>query len=174
MAHHKTGFLVDVRVEKTKDKGLGVFARAPIKKGSVVWRHLPGVFTVYDEQSFRSLIAPMSPEEIVFELTHVHTFDDFPGTLIRARDDGIYINHSRTPNIFTNNMSPAEPTLDAAAPDYLQNVAAALMSDRFSLLAARDIEPGEELVNDYNEDDDGPEFYDALCEWYGVDESYLG
>ena len=40
-------------------QGLGVFAREAIKKGSVVWRHIPGLYVVYDEHSFKAKIEKM-------------------------------------------------------------------------------------------------------------------
>ena len=168
-----TGFRFLYSVEKTADKGLGVFAREPIKKGNVVWRHVPGVFVVYDEHSFRAKIDKMSPAEVVYELTHVHAFEDFPDCLIRALDDGILINHSSDPNLFTNNAAPAKTSIDVNSGQYLRKVTEALFNDRFSLVAARDIAIGEELVNDYNADDDCPPYYDALYEQYGVCEGFL-
>ena len=94
MPDRETGFRFQYSVEKTEDKGLGVFAREPIKKGSIVWRHVPGLFVVYDEHSFRAKIEKMPPADVVYELTHVHGLEDFPGCLIRALDDGVLINHS--------------------------------------------------------------------------------
>ena len=173
MPDRQTGFRFMYSVEKTKDKGLGVFAREAIKKGSVVWRHAPGVFVVYDEHSFKTKIATMSPAEVVYELTHVHAFDDFPGCLIRALDDGILINHSHDPNLATNKSTPAETSLNANSRQYLRRVAEALIDDRYSLVATRDIEIGEELANDYSADDDGPPYYDVLSEQYGVREDFL-
>jgi hypothetical protein len=52
-------------------------------------------------------------------------------------------------------------------------VAEALLDDRYSLVATRDIETGEELANDYADDDDCPPYYEVLCEQYGVCEDYL-
>ena len=173
MPDRETGFLFQYRVEKTGNKGLGVFARERIRQGSVVWRHVPGVFTVFDERSFRARIETMSPAEVIYELTHVHAFEDFPGCLIRALDDGILINHSADPNLFTDNAAPTGTSFDVRSPHYLQEVAAALVHDRFSLMASRDIEIGEELANDYLADDDGPAYYDDLCEQYGVCEDFL-
>ncbi|MEM6962460.1 MAG: SET domain-containing protein-lysine N-methyltransferase, partial [Myxococcota bacterium] len=100
-------------------------------------------------------------------------FEDFPGCVIRALDDGIYINHSIRPNLATNNTEPALPSLDSNAPNYLHRVAQALRADRFSLLATRDIAIGEELTNDYNLDDDCPSYFDELCALYEVEEEYL-
>lgn len=169
----ETGFRFRYSVERTEDKGLGVFAREPIKKGSVVWRHVPGIFVVYDERLFRAKIATMAPADVVYELTHVHAFEEFPGCLIRALDDGIFLNHASDPNLMTNKAAPARPSFDVNADHYLREVAEALFDDRYSLVATRDIESGEELANDYNADDDGPPYYDVLCEQYGVRDDYL-
>ena len=173
MPDNETGFRFQYCVEKTEDKGLGVFAREPIKKGSVVWRHVPGVFVVYDEHSFRAKIEEMTPAEVVYELTHVHSFEEFPGCLIRALDDGILINHSSDPTLATNKSTPARTWLDVDSRQYLDHVSEALVDDRYSLVATRDIEIGEELTNDYSVDDDCPHYYDVLYEQYGVCEDFL-
>lgn len=170
----ETGFCVSCAVAPSPGKGLGVFTRESIARGRIVWRHNRGAFTLYDEAAFKTLIADMSDDQIVFELTHVHTFEEFPGCLIRALDDGIRINHSSDPNLATNKPEPAAPILDPTAADYLPQVALALADDRYSLIALRDINAGEELVNDYNEDAEGPAFFDALCDHYNVTEDYLG
>ena len=173
MTDRETGFRFLYSVEKTEDKGLGVIAREPIKKGSVVWRHIPGVFVVYDEHLFRAKIENMSPSDVVYELTHVHAFEEFPGCLIRALDDGILINHSSDPNLATNKSVPAETSFDVSSHQYLQEVTEALVDNRYSLVATRDIERGEELTEDYSTDDDCPAYYDLLYEQYGVREDFL-
>ena len=173
MPHGETGFRFQYRVKRTEDKGLGVFARESIKKGSIVWRHVPGIFVVYDEHLFGAKIEKMTPAEVVYELTHVHAFEDFPGCLIRALDDGILINHSSNPNLATNKSAPASRSLNLDSPQYLQRVTEALLDDRYSLIATRDIEIGEELTNDYAADDDCPPFYDSLYEQFGIREDFL-
>jgi len=55
----------------------------------------------------------------------------------------------------------------------LHDVTEALHDNRYSLVATRDIESGEELANDYAVDDECPSYYDALCEQYGVCEDFL-
>jgi hypothetical protein len=168
-----TGFCFRYGVETTQDRGLAVFAREPIRKGSIVWRHLPGIFTVYDERSFRTKIADLPPADVVWQLTHVFGLEDCPGCLILAHDDGALINHSYAPTLITNNAGPASTTLDAGSPGYLRKVAEALLDDRYSLMATRDIASGEEFTNDYTTEDACPPFHDALCERYGVREDYL-
>lgn len=173
MPDSQTGFRFEYSVEKTEDKGLGVFAREPIVKGSVVWRHVPGNFIVYNEQSFRAMIASMSPAEVVYELTHVHSFEEFPGCLIRALDDGVLINHPSEPTLAARKSTPEQSSCDVTSRDYLREVAEAIGDDRYSLVATRDIERGQELNNDYTADDACPAYYDALCEQYGVSEDFL-
>jgi hypothetical protein len=169
----QTGFQVRYSAGTSAGKGLGVFARERVAKGRVVWRHVPGVFTVYDEPAFRARIASMSPAEVIYELTHVHALEDFPGCLIRALDDGILVNHAWEPTLVTNNTGPAGITLDPRSPRYLREVAAALVDDRYSLVATRDIESGEELTNDYTAEDACPAFYDNLYARYGIRDDYL-
>lgn len=173
MPDKRTGFRFLYSVETTQDKGLGVFASERIKQGSVVWRHVPGTFTVYDETSFMAKIATMSQADVVYELTHVHGLEDFPGCLIRALDDGILINHSRSATLVTNNSARSEPRLDLTSSHYLDDVAQALVNDRYSLVATRDIEIGEEFTNDYTVEDACPPYYGELCQQYGVQEDYL-
>lgn len=173
MPSKENGFQFLYSVEKTEHKGLGVFAREAIKKSSIVWRYVPGLYAVYDEASFRAKIALMSPAEIVYELTHVHGVADFPGCLIRVLDDGVLINHARNPNLVTNNATPATASLDTGSPQYLDNVTAALLDDRFALVATRDIETGDEFTNDYFAEAAEPPYYDALWEQYGVQEDLL-
>ena len=169
----KNGFCFSYVVKKTPDKGLGVFAGETIEQGSIVWRHVPGQYTVYDEQAFKAAIEKMERAEVVYELTHVFGLKELPGCLIRIYDDGVLINHSSNANLATNNATAVETSLDVTSVDYVQDVTKALLDVRFALVATRDIEIGEEFTNDYAADVFDPPFYDDLCEHYGVSESYL-
>jgi len=173
MPDRENGFRIQYSVEKTEDKGLGVFAREEIKKGSIVWRHVPGLYIVYDERSFKVLIAKMSRTDVVYQLEHVFGLKDFPGCLIRVIDDGELINHSSDSNLVTNNSAPATTSFDVNSRRYLHKVTEALLDDRHSLVATRDIEIGEEFTNDYSVEDDCPPYYDVLYEQYGVCEDFL-
>jgi len=173
MADKKNGFHFPYMIEETTDKGLGVFAGKAIRQGSIVWRHVPGQYVVYDEQTFKALIAKMSRADVVYQLTHVFGLKDFPGCLIRVLDDGALINHSSDSNLVTNNSAPASTSFDVNSRRYLHKVTEALLDERYALIATRDIEKGEEFTNDYVTDCLEPPFYDVLFEQYGVDEDYL-
>ena len=136
----KNGFCFPYVVKKTTDKGLGVFAGATIKQGSIVWRHVPGQYIVYDEQTFKAAIKKMVHADVVYELTHVFGLKDMPGCLIRVFDDGVLINHSSDANLATNNTAAIGTSLDVTSIHYIQNVTKALLEDRYALIATRDIE----------------------------------
>jgi hypothetical protein len=173
MTERASGFRFRYSVEQTAHKGLGVFAREAIRKGSIVWHYVPGLYVVYDEASFRAKVESMALADIRYELTHVHGVADFPGCLIRVFDDGVLINHAGSPNLVTNNAGPATSSLDIASDRYLEQVTEALLDDRFALVATRDIEPGEEFTNDYVAEAAEPAFYDELYARHGVHEDYL-
>ncbi len=169
----KNGFCFPYVVKKTTDKGQGVFAGETIKKGSIVWRHVPGQYVVYDEQTFKAAIEKMTHAEVVYELTHVFGLKDLPGCLIRIYDDGVLINHSSNANLATNTTVAIGTSLDVTSIHYIQDATKALLEARYALVATRDIENGEEFTNDYAAEVVDPPFYDILYEQYGVSEDYL-
>jgi SET domain-containing protein len=173
VASEEHGFRFPYIVEKTKDKGLGVFAAAAIKQGSIVWQHVKRQYVVYDEQSFKAAIEQMSRAEVVYELTHVFGLKEFSGCLIRIRDDGVLVNHSSNPNLATINATACHTSLDAASPQFLSDVTVALLDDRYALVATRDIEEGEEFTIDYNVDVVDPRYYDVLFDEHGINEDFL-
>ncbi|WP_371224308.1 SET domain-containing protein [Roseovarius sp. 2305UL8-3] len=168
-----TGFCCPVEVKPSGGKGLGVFSKAAIKRGDIVWRHVPGLYTVYDEMGFKKAIKHLSDEEVRYELTHVFGLEDFPECLIRVFDDGVLINHARDANVETNNATPMTKPVYPASPHYVQDVTKMLLDDRYALVATRDIQAGEELTNNYETETHEPEFYHVLYEKYGVEEDYL-
>ena len=95
---------------------------------------------------------------------------EFPGNMIRVFDDGELINHSDKPTLLKNTSSGYDEAPSAAS---VQEVAATIMGSHFTLLAARDIEAGEELTLDYNTDPEDPLYYSTLCEQYGVSWEWL-
>ena len=173
MVDKKNGFHFPYMIKETSDKGLGVFAGKAIGQGSIVCCYVPGQYLVYDEQTFKALIAKMSRAEVVYQLTHVFGLKDFPGVLIRILGDGVLINHSSNANLATNNTVADHKPLDVTSPRYLRNVAEALLDERYAVVATRDIEKGEEFTMDYVADVLDPPYYDVLLEQYGVDEDYL-
>jgi SET domain-containing protein len=171
-----SGFCVPYTVRVTPDKGRGVFADAPIRKGTILWRHVRGQYAVYDERSLNEFLASMSRSEVIYELTHMFGISEFPGYTIRVFDDGVLINHSRQPTVVMNKGSGENAiAYDTSAQDVqnVQEVEAALLNDRFALIAAQDLKVGDELTHDYNIDVEDPPYYDALCEQYGVSWPWL-
>jgi hypothetical protein len=167
------GFCYGYEVKETPDKGMGVFATETIKKGSVVWRHVPGNYTVYDESHFKAVINAMTHDEVAYELTHMFGLQELPNCIIRVHDAGALMNHSSKPTLATNNTAPNPNTLDISSPDYIRDVTALLRTDRYALVATRDIEAGEEFTNDYAAECHEPDWFNAVYEQYGFDDSYM-
>ncbi|MCP4410669.1 MAG: SET domain-containing protein [Gammaproteobacteria bacterium] len=107
----------------------------------------------------------MPDSEAVYVLEHIHCMPEFPEYMIRVFDDGELINHSDQPTLLTHTRPEHDEVLAATS---TKDVSSALLGDHFTLVAARDIEEGEELTLDYNDDPEGPLYYDTLCEQYGV------
>ncbi|MEM7169728.1 MAG: SET domain-containing protein [Pseudomonadota bacterium] len=169
----KNGFCVAYDVKETVDKGLGVFASEPIKQGSIVWRHVPGQCTVYDEKSFNAMIDKMAPDEIVYELAHMLVLRGISECEIRYHDEGALINHASPANLATNNGKPVTNPLDTTSHRYIQDVTTALLADQYALAATRDIDRGEEFSTDYAAECEEPEFFELIYEQSGVEESYV-
>ena len=173
MSNRGGGFQYAYSVRETPDKGLGVFATEASKKGSIVWRHVPGQYAVYDEIAFKTLISDMSQDETVYELTHCFGLPDFPNCVIRVFDAGVLFNHSSNHNLTTNNASQNEATLDHTSPQYIERVKQALLSDRYAMIAVRDIQVGEEFTNNYALEVGDPPFFEEIYDQYEIDDGYV-
>lgn len=114
--------LVPVRVDRSPIHGLGVFADSPIARDTPIWRFTPGFDLDVDPQEL-----DRQPSHFRRIMLHYGYIDRRLGRFILCCDDGRFMNHSETPNV--------------------RNVPG---SDPYGLdVAARDIEPGEELTMDY-------------------------
>ena len=173
MNTQKDGFLYAYSVEEIPGKGLGVIAGEAIKQGSLVWRHVPGQYAVYNEEMFTALIANMTREETIYELTHCFGLAEFPNCVIRVFDAGVLFNHSSDHTLATNNAAVIEPPFDPGSPRYVEEVTEALLSDRYAMIATRDIAVGEEFTNNYAMEVGDPPFFEALYDQYDIDDSYM-
>jgi len=114
--------LVPVRVAARRIHGFGVFAVAPIARGTVVWRFTPGFDLDLDPGMLGA-----QPAQFRGILLHYGYIDPRLNRFILCCDDARFINHSETPNLL----------VDAAG-------------DRYGVdVAARDIAAGEEITVDY-------------------------
>ncbi len=93
------GLCIPYTVRTTPDKGRGLFSDSTIHKGATVWRHIPGQYAVYDEQTLKAHLSSMSHSKAVYELTHIFCMEEFPGFMIKVFDDGELINHSEQPTL---------------------------------------------------------------------------
>ena len=114
--------LVPTRIGPSTIHGIGVFAAAPIARGTPVWRFEKGL-----DMDFALDIAERFPPHVQDFFAQYGYVDRNIGRLILCFDDARFVNHSDAPNVGT---------------DYAK--------DPHGLdVALRDIAAGEELTMDY-------------------------
>jgi SET domain-containing protein len=112
--------VVDTELRPSSIHGLGVFLRAPVRKGELIWRFDSRIDRVYAEAEIITL-----PEHVQRYLRIYSTWHEATGLYVLCGDNGRYFNHSATPSTLSNAISFGE--------DY----------------AARDLVKGDELTSDY-------------------------
>ena len=169
----KTGFRIPYIVRNSPAKGKGVFINASIRKGTILWCHKKGQYTVYDERSLMKVLARLSRSEIVYELEHIFSFPEFPNHVIRVHDDSVLINHSRQPTAALNNSDVGnEPQYEISSID-VDDVTEALLNNRYALIAIRDLKADEELTLDYRIGTKDPVYFETLCSQYDLEWPWL-
>jgi SET domain-containing protein len=84
-------FTVDTYIEKTKDKGFGVFANEYIKKNTIVWEFIEGL----DIKIHKSLVENLNKPQKKFIDIYFWKEGDY---FYSSCDHSIFQNHSSTPN----------------------------------------------------------------------------
>jgi SET domain-containing protein len=167
---NNSGFCIPYSVRMDHAKGRGLFADAPIAKGTTVWRYVTGQFAVYDEKSLKTHLSNLRHDDAVYVLEHIHAMPEFPGYMIRVFDDGELTNHSEQPTLATRTDPGYTGTTLATCAEKVEKT---LLAGYFTLVAVRDIQAGEELTLDYNQDPDDPLYYSKLCDRYGLSWDWL-
>ena len=144
MENCTTGFLIAYEVKKCEDKvkGLGVFAKQDIAKGTMTWRPT-SLITKLSLAEVYARLESMTPESAQIFLKQAFVMPSEDDKLcINPNDDGRFTNHSNNPNQYV-----PEGGKEA--------------------FAARDIKAGEELTINYS-GLTSPPWYKELCHQYGV------
>ena len=126
-------------------EGFGIFAKVFIPKGTIWWRAAPNdILLIKREQFLTFEDSKHSP--LIESLRHCILLYSFYNkdydALVFCLDNARYVNHSYTPN---SENEPGE--------------------NHFSSISLRDINPGEELLEDYS-------VYE-LCPWADIHEAFL-
>ncbi len=118
--------LVKTKVRPSPVHGLGLFADAFIPEGATIWRFDSSIDRRYTESELAAL-----PQERQQAL-RIHCYvNPRSGLYVYCGDDARYINHSEQPN--TKDVGFDEGFHEGEG----------------VTIAARDIQPGEEIVSDY-------------------------
>jgi SET domain-containing protein len=110
-------------------EGVGVFAGAPVARGTVVWRYLPPLDQAWSREAVRAL-----PELQRRFIEKYGYWDTGVGAYVLCGDHGRFMNHSDAPNVVGHYPDgPGSLGVD---------------------IATRDIAAGEEFTCDYNSFDE--------------------
>lgn len=114
-------------------KGIGLFSLERVPQHTLVWDFHAANLQIHNDQSARAFVP--SSVDLSDLLKYSYFTDD--GLLVDIRkDDGRFFNHSNTPNVALGSVLRAQGISGNFHPT--------------STYALRDIEPGEELLDDYN------------------------
>lgn len=122
--------LVKTKLGVSPIAGIGLFADQSISKGTYIWRFKKGFDIRVDESYADTLNGPAKDYFLTYAYQNLQT-----RKYILCSDNARFLNHSNTPNIRSIEDADDEDTAD---------------------IAARDIQPGEELTIDYREFDTDP------------------
>ncbi len=151
------GFHVGYEV-RACEFGAGLFATHAIPAGTLLWKYKSGpkgapgvnVYSYTNEAEVRARLAELTPERQQFFMDHVYCFE---GRLNEILDNGYYWNHSEAPN---TGLPPKN------APGYCVE----------STYAVRDIQAGEQLLDDYGTYA-YEEWFNALMAEFKVDRTFV-
>jgi SET domain-containing protein len=113
--------LVKTYLDRSAIHGIGLFAAERVTKGTVIWRRSPEIDLLLSAEQI-AMLHPAAREQI----EKYSYLDRRLGKLVLCGDDARFFNHSDAPNCH----------------DYPDEGGG-------TTVAARDIEPGEELTSDY-------------------------
>lgn len=115
--------LVKTKIGISNIHGIGVFADEFIAKGTWIWRFQEGFDQMIDKSELIKLSEPAKKQFLNYSYLSISS-----NSYILAFDDSRFFNHSDNPNCE-----------EAEIPGEIESVT----------IAARDIEPGEELTDNY-------------------------
>jgi hypothetical protein len=135
---------VEYELRPSTIAGRGLFATAHIPKGTLIWKFSDASVRTYaSADEVRAALEAKSAEQAAFFLEHAYCWGE---KVCEILDDAYYWNHSKSPNT------------------------GSLPEDEHSSWALRDIEAGEELLDDYSQHDMLP-WFEAICAEHAVSSS---
>jgi SET domain-containing protein len=130
--------LVKTKIKESQIHGVGLFADQYIPKGTEIWRFTPG----FDQKFTREQI--LSFPDLLQIYIYKYCWRSKKSTLYCfSADNGKYFNHSLSPNVLS---------------EYRDD------EDEVITIAVKDIEEGEEILDDYNSFEDEKSENDVLDE----------
>jgi SET domain-containing protein len=125
--------LIDVYLKKSEIEGLGVFARAPIAKGEVMWEFHPEFDRIVPREVYEATTGAM--RNWLDRYGYPSIGDD--SLIVFELDDARYMNHSDDPNMVFAGPKRAVAKRDIAADEELTCDYGAFFPGGFEFLGER-------------------------------------
>jgi len=156
------GMQVPYEIKPDQYGGKGLFAKEDVKAGTMVWSKPKSNCTIKTEAEMKEYCETATHEELLLILNFCYCEDDGLFTFVDiTQDDGGYFNHTNgKPNI-------------ALGVEYQRHQVKDCDLDPGSSYALYDIPAGTEFVDNYNTYGECPDWYNALLDKHGIDESYM-
>ena len=130
--------LVNTKVKESNIHGLGLFADQFIPRGTEIWRFTPGFDLKFTREQILSF-----PEALQIYIYKYSWRSKKSKLYCLSSDDGKFFNHSENPNVLS---------------EYRDN------EEEVITVAIKDIQAGEEILDDYNSFEDEKSDGDVLDE----------
>lgn len=130
--------LVKTQVKESKIHGLGLFADQFISKGTEIWRFTPGFDLKFTREQILSF-----PEALQIYIYKYSWRSKKSKLYCFSSDDGKFFNHSEKPNVLSEYRDDEEEVIT---------------------VAIKDIQAGEEILDNYNSFEDEKSDGDVLDE----------
>lgn len=101
-------FIVDTYIGVSEGKGLGVFTKNPIKKGTIIWEFIDGL----DIKVHKNIVNELNESQKAFIKKYFWRENDY---YYSSCDDSRFQNHSATPNsiVFGENKMIASSDIES-------------------------------------------------------------
>eukprot|EP01041_Mallomonas_annulata_P010141 gene10141-21152_t len=152
-----SGFQIKYEIKESSPiMGLGIFTTQFIPKGTLIWKYKQNenVLAYKGYEAVKQRLAELNKEEQDFFMSHVYLYDGVVNEII---DDGKFWNHSESPNTGYGSSSSTTTGEDI---------------DWNSSYAMRDIQAGEELLDDYGIYEYPPWFI-QLAQEYNIPQDFI-
>mmetsp|Transcript_15143 Transcript_15143/g.26028 ORF Transcript_15143/g.26028 Transcript_15143/m.26028 type:complete len:246 (+) Transcript_15143:57-794(+) len=163
------GFRVPYEVKEVEGKGRALFVTEFVKQGTLIWHADRGVLSKFDRRKLDAYVTSLPHDDAKRFLDHLFAFErESTEHVFRAHGDASLVNHSTRPTVgnLDHYFKLHKQHLQIDQSWFLANKQP--FSPHLCTVALRDLQVGDEILEDYNFYYDPP-FYVEICDKYDAE-----